>query len=156
MRSECFGSVVSGPGPAVGEAPASVSQGGAGTILLVDDDEQVRRLLVRVLRGSGYVVLPARGGEEALRLVASEAGGIDLLVTDVLMRPMGGFELAEKVSALRPGTRVLFISGDPEPTSARPREAPSGALLLGKPFRPVELVSRVRQLLGGPPVADTR
>jgi DNA-binding response OmpR family regulator len=127
-------------------------RGGSGqTILLVEDDEQVRALLERVLRGRGYSVLRARDGREALGAVAQEGAAIDLLVTDLRMRPMGGFELADRVRALHPRVRVLYISGQPDHASLRLRAVPPGAMLLPKPFRPAELVASVRQLLDGPP-----
>jgi PAS domain S-box-containing protein len=84
---------------------------GHGTILLVEDEEQVRDLAGEVLAASGYNVLKAANGIEALRVSTEFDGDIDLLITDVVMPQMGGREVAERMAAMRPNIRVLYMSG---------------------------------------------
>jgi len=81
------------------------------TILVVDDERVVRELVSRILRSRGYTVLEAHCGGEALRIVQEHADTIHLLLTDVLMPDMNGPALAEQVQALRPCTKVLYMSG---------------------------------------------
>ena len=83
----------------------------AQTILVVEDEEAVRRLTRLALLTSGYTVLDAAKGGDAVRLADSYAGPIDLLVSDVVMPEMSGRVLAERLGAKRPGMRVLFVSG---------------------------------------------
>src|SRR5205085_248363 len=81
------------------------------TILLVDDDLTLQEVAVELLRGAGYSVLAASSATEALALLDRHAGGIDLLLTDVVMPGASGSSLARSVLASRPGTRVLYTSG---------------------------------------------
>jgi PAS domain S-box-containing protein len=125
--------------------PARVAEPVYGSVLLVEDEESVRRLGRRALEAAGFRVHEADGGEEALRLVRREP--IDLVISDIVMPGMSGLELAEHIARLRPGVPVLFVSGYAEEHPESPR-APAGVReLLGKPFRPQQLVERVRQLL---------
>src|SRR5262249_34321880 len=100
-------------GEAVRAAPSdpNAAPRGAETALLVEDDDAVRWLAGRALRDRGYTVLEAADAAAAAELSAGHAGTIHLLVTDVVMPGVGGAELAERLRALRPGLRVLFISG---------------------------------------------
>src|ERR1044071_2347379 len=82
-----------------------------GTLLLIDDDDAVRRVLARVLRGSGYLVHDHASGEAALEFVRCHAGPIDLLVTDTVLPGMNGVEAAEAIRLLRPTLPVLQMSG---------------------------------------------
>nr|MDA8121055.1 ATP-binding protein [Deltaproteobacteria bacterium] len=84
---------------------------GTETVLVAEDERQVREFITRILSAKGYRVLSAGDGFEALRLVRNSGDPVDLLVTDVVMPGMGGRELASRVKAARPGTRVLFVSG---------------------------------------------
>ena len=84
---------------------------GDETILLVEDEDLVRALVQEILRRNGYRVLEALDVAHALRLSEQHAGGIDLLVTDVVMPGLGGGALAERLNAIRPGIKVLFTSG---------------------------------------------
>ena len=84
---------------------------GTETVLLVEDERSVRAVTLRILRAQGYEVLEAGDGVEALALAERHAGPIHLLVADVVMPRMGGLELAERLRALRPETRVLHVSG---------------------------------------------
>jgi CheY-like chemotaxis protein len=113
------------------------------TILLVDDDDAVRRLAAQILEAEGYVVVEASGPAEALE-VCERGGPIDLLVSDVSMPDMSGRELAVEVCARRPGTPVLFVSGYDESLT---HGGASRDPFLAKPFSPAELVREVKQLL---------
>ena len=129
----------------VTEAPAEpqLALSGAETILLVEDEDTIRRLVRDVLGRSGYTVLDAPEGESALELL--RANEIDLLLTDVVMPGMSGPELARLATTERPSLRVLFTSGytnEPEEILAGP-----GAAFIGKPFSPKSLVAKVREVL---------
>lgn len=118
------------------------------TVLLVDDDPGVRRLVSAILCRQGYRVLVASDGAEALGLANSIAEPIDLVLTDMVMPALTGRELAERLLRHRPGTRVLFMSGNAGPVINDPsiRET-----FLAKPFTPRRLLERVREVLSGPP-----
>jgi two-component system cell cycle sensor histidine kinase/response regulator CckA len=122
---------------------------GNETVLLVEDDRSVRTLAVRVLTQSGYRVVEASSGEEALRLAQDFPEPIGILVTDVVMNGIPGTELARQFVAKYPGTRVLYLSGYMEADTRNSilREVQSS--FLGKPFRPRDLVQKVRQTLDG-------
>jgi len=125
--------------PAPSSPPAREAAGGGETILLLDDDAQIRALLGETLGVSGYTVLAASHGEEALRIGTEHLGPIHLLVTDVVMPGMSGPEVAQRMAAVRPGIPVLYVSGYAEhamvhhdrlpPGGRRPPEAlhPRGA-----------------------------
>ena len=131
-------------GPIEGDAgsgPAGTSvAGGSETILLVEDEAPVRELVRRVLEDAGYVVLAAGLPSEAERLL-EETEEVDLLLTDVVMPEMSGYDLALRVSERRPGMRLLFISG------YAPRAQPVKGPLLKKPFAPDQLARAVRAAL---------
>ncbi|GAB4362354.1 MAG: hypothetical protein Kow00128_02040 [Deltaproteobacteria bacterium] len=132
--------------PEKGDAPAIAGEG-AETILVTEDEEMVRDLVCTILRRNGYRVLEARDGEEALEVVERHEGPIHLLVTDVVMPRIGGPELAERLAQLRPGIRVLFISGYTDTAVTKLGMITPGSAFLEKPFVPGALVSRVRTLL---------
>jgi len=125
-------------------------------ILLVDDEETVRRFGARVLAKHGYEVLAAGTGPEAITLARRSADQIHLLVTDVMMPGMNGRELAERLLAQRPSLRVLFISGYAENVLASHVGLVPGAAFLGKPFKPKALVTKVRDVLDSPIGVGTR
>ncbi len=130
------------------QQPAPVLQGTTGqTLLLVEDEEVVRLLLVEVLKEEGFHVLDAGHGEEALRVAESHPGQIDLLVTDLTMPHMGGRELASKLLAQRSNLKVLFVSGYMETSLVSPGEAGCVTDFLQKPFRPDSLLEKVRAML---------
>lgn len=119
------------------------------TILLVDDDSMVLRLLSESLRHEGYSVLSASSGKDALALATAHRGSLDLLLTDVSMPHMGGGEVAERLCATLPETRVIFMSGYVEnPHLIKIRQ--SKAKFLAKPFTPATLRRIVRECLDGP------
>jgi len=119
---------------------------GRQTILIVEDDQQIRELLSAALRRTGYRVVTAEDGEggwEAFEESKSNGSAIDLLVADVVMPRLGGVELADKIQQTSPNTRVLFISG------YRDRDTPADAVLLSKPFSYETLVGEIREALDG-------
>jgi PAS domain S-box-containing protein len=121
---------------------------GNETILLVEDEPSVREIAAHVLRDHGYEVLEASNGEEALRVAQGlDKDGIHLLLTDVVMPEMGGRELAKRLSAERPGLRVLFLSGYPGVATIREGMQDPRLTILQKPFSPSLLARRVRETL---------
>ena len=139
---------------ASGEEPVPTSvqgrrtQSTAGeTILLAEDEDSVRRLARRVLEAQGYTVLEAINGEDALRLAADYGGVIDLLLSDVVMPELGGRLLAERLTAARPETEVLFMSGYTDDDILRRGLLERGQRLLQKPFTSTALAHEVRSML---------
>ncbi len=116
---------------------------GTETVLVVEDESEVRTLVRDVLAQNGYQVLPAALPADALEISSGHGGRIDLLLTDMVMPQMNGPELAEKVMLQRPGIKVLFMSGYTDQFAAM------GTRLLKKPFTPGALARRVRQELDG-------
>ena len=117
------------------------------TILLVEDDPQIRDLIRRSLDAKGYRVLKASDGQAALSLAADYRGPIDLLVTDVVMPGVDGFTLAERLVELRPETRVLLISGYAEQSVVREELVGSRHRFLLKPFTSARLLRAIREQL---------
>jgi PAS domain S-box-containing protein len=120
----------------------------AGTILLVEDEEAVRKLARRVLEGSGYKVLEARDGKAALNAVAAHPGPLDLVLTDVVMPGMSGQELSARLVAQRPGLNVLYVSGYTDDAILQHGRLLPNTAFLQKPFSPATLVSKVQEVLG--------
>ncbi len=130
--------------PTRGEPPR-----GRETILLVEDEDPLRTLAGRVLRESGYAVLEARDGEEALRIASGLPAPPDLVVTDVVMPRLGGPDLAGRLAALWPALRFLYMTGYVAEETARRGLADPSRALLEKPFSPGALLARVRDVLDG-------
>ncbi len=128
--------------------------GGSETILLVEDDALVRNLVRTVLRNEGYTILEAAHGHQALAIAQQHPGIIDLLVTDVVMPQMSGRELAEQLSQLRRQIKVLFISGYTDDAVVRHGLLMARVELLSKPFSPLKLAAKVREVLDKAPVAQ--
>jgi CheY-like chemotaxis protein len=121
---------------------------GDETIMLVEDDEKVRKLVSQMLLQQGYKVLVARHGLDAIDVANQHSGAIDLLLTDVIMPQMGGQELAEQVLALRPDIKVVFMSGYPGGMTSEQGTFDQDAFLLQKPFEKETLGRMLRQVLG--------
>ncbi len=121
--------------------------GDSRSVLLVEDDERVRRLVRFTLQGQGYAVTEAGGGEAALRLLTPDRK-VDLLVTDLVMPGIDGRELAARVRVLRPDVGVVFVSG--YVPDLRRLEGLPGAMFLPKPFTPLELIKTVERALRQP------
>ncbi len=126
--------------------PASM-QRGTETILLVEDNEQVRQLTSSVLADCGYKVLPAAGPEEGLALCRAHHPDIQLLVTDVILPGMNGPQLAEQVKRISRRTRVLYVSGYTSDAIVHYGVLDPGLWFLAKPFSVSELVAKVREVL---------
>jgi PAS domain S-box-containing protein len=124
---------------------------GTETVLLVEDETEVRRLVERLLRMNGYAVIAAASPAEAL-VAAKTAGRIDLLVTDVIMPGMNGRQMASALAAERPRMRVLYMSGYTDAAIAQQGILPPGTAFLSKPFTPDVLARKVREVLDGPAV----
>jgi CheY-like chemotaxis protein len=121
---------------------------GTETILLVEDDPALREMSATLLRRLGYTVLAAANGIEALNLKnRRETGHIDLLFTDVVMPHMSGKELADRVSALYPHTKILFTSAYTETAIVHQGVLAEGVALLQKPFTPSALAHKSRAVL---------
>jgi CheY-like chemotaxis protein len=120
---------------------------GVETILLVEDEARVRKLIVDILSGHGYRVLEATRGEEAVRLCRLHKSEIHLSVVDVVMPEMSGPDLVRTIAPLRPGMRVLYISGYTDEAIIHHGILRSGAAFLQKPFLPDALVRKVREVL---------
>jgi PAS domain S-box-containing protein len=120
---------------------------GTETILLVEDEAAVRAVVREALAGQGYVVLEAFDGGQALQIAREHSGGIDLLITDMVMPRMGGSELAGKLGAARPGVKVLFMSGYADHAAVHNGTLSSGSNYLQKPFTLEALTRRVREIL---------
>ncbi|HLK40530.1 MAG TPA: ATP-binding protein [Polyangiaceae bacterium] len=126
--------------------PRSLHPSGSGTVLVVDDDERVRRAMAAVLEARGYRVLGAATGEEALEVAKRHKPPIDVVVADVIMPGMGGLELGRRLREMG-ATRVLFTSGHTEDRLARSGLRPEDGPLLRKAFTPSELVHGIEDLL---------
>ncbi len=136
------------PQPKAPEAPSAPAAGDTDrTILLVEDEDAVRKLARRVLERAGYTVLEAVDGQEALELVETESPEFDLLLTDMVMPRMSGKELAGNVSELYPGTPVLFMTGYTGETLAERGDLTRTDVVLEKPFKPAELVAAVARMI---------
>ena len=119
-----------------------------GTILLVEDEPPIRRLIRRVLESEGYDMLEASNGDEALSLASDHAGSIDLLVTDVVMPRMDGFTLSAQLAKDRPDTRVVYLSGFADQSATvRGGLRSEGRAFLLKPFTRDRLLETVRTQL---------
>ena len=129
------------------EGAESIPAIGAETVLLVEDDELVRKFAHRQLVALGYEVVQAPSGPVALQIIRSELA-IDLLFTDVVMPGgMSGRDLADKARTLRPGLRVLYTSGYTEDAILHQGRLDPGVLLLNKPYRRIELARKIREAL---------
>jgi PAS domain S-box-containing protein len=141
-----FPRVLDEPERAAAPAPARPN-GGSETVLVVEDEELVRIVAVKVLERAGYVVLAASSGDDALALAARHEGTIDLLLTDVVMPHMDGRELATRLAKKQPGLKTLFTSGYSHNVIADHGVLDEGLQFLAKPYSSESLAARVREVL---------
>jgi CheY-like chemotaxis protein len=138
-------------GPVNVDTPArALDLRGTETILVVEDQSEVRKLTVEALKLYGYRVMDAANGDDALHLCRSWPAPIDLMITDIIMPGITGPEVADQLAALRPGTKVLYISGYPEDLVANQGVLDPGVAYLSKPFTAVALAEKVRGVLNSP------
>ena len=130
-------------------AASDAVAGGTETILLAEDEPDLRQLSCIFLEGYGYKVLQAAGAEQAIRAAELFTGKIDLLLTDVIMPGMSGRQLAEKVLQTRPEIKVVYMTGYTDDMIVQHRVLEPGVLLLQKPFTKIELAQKVRSALDG-------
>jgi two-component system, cell cycle sensor histidine kinase and response regulator CckA len=128
-----------------GEVKPSAVPRGSETILVVEDESGVRALTCEFLKISGYSVLQAPNGPEAIEVAAKHSGKIHLLLTDVVMPRMSGLELAEQIKSARPDAKILFMSGYAEYSADGAKESPKP--ILQKPFSISDLVGKVRETI---------
>jgi DNA-binding NtrC family response regulator len=138
-------------GSAVGEPLQFQPDSGMGTetILVVEDEEGVRSLVRLALISGGYKVLEAPNAESAMALCSSHDAPIHLLLTDVVMPQMSGPEVASKVAALRPGIKVLYMSGYTDDAVVHHGVLALDMPFIQKPFSPVSLRKKIREVLSG-------
>ena len=122
---------------------------GSETVLLLEDEEGVRKLVRSILQRNGYRVIEAKDGTDALR-IAQNPGVIDLLLTDVVMPHMGGAEAASRLLAVRPGLKLLYMSGYTDNAVVLHGVLRSEAAFVQKPITPTALLSKVREVLDSP------
>jgi nitrogen-specific signal transduction histidine kinase/CheY-like chemotaxis protein len=130
-------------------APGLAAGGGAETILLAEDEENVRRFLKHLLTGRGYRVLDAVDGRDALRIFEQHSGPIDLLLTDMIMPRMGGRELAQMALSRDPELKVIYVSGYTDDLPSLMETLGPRRSFLCKPLKPDVLASLVRKMLDG-------
>ena len=138
-------------GPVNDDAPAhALDLRGTETILVVEDQSEVRKLTVEALKLYGYRVMDAANGDDALQVCRSLPAPIDLMITDIVMPGMTGPEVAGQLAVLSPGTKVLYISGYPEDLIAHQGVLDPGVAYLSKPFTAAALAEKVRDVLNKP------
>jgi signal transduction histidine kinase/CheY-like chemotaxis protein len=138
---------------AAGEAHAENSgaadraEAGCETLLVVEDEASVRSLVAHILNRRGYNVLEAANGEEALQLFEKSSGEISLVLTDMVMPHMSGRKLGEQLQQIRPGIKILYMSGYTDDILARTGTLGPGMAFLQKPLRPEVLEAKIREAL---------
>jgi CheY-like chemotaxis protein len=132
---------------AVSKTISDAPSAGTETVLLVEDEDNVRTMSKRLLQAQGYTVLDARDGADAVSLARCFEAPIDILVTDIVMPRMGGRDVAAVLVQERPEMRVLLMSGYSDPVV----KVDERTAFLQKPFRPKDLARKVRAVLDGSP-----
>ena len=123
------------------------SMNGTETVLVVEDDPEVRKLICEILRGRGYRVLETRTGDEAVQVAQSHQGPVQLVLTDVILPEISGPDIVKGVKQYKPGIRALYISGYTDEAVLRHGMLEKGVTFLSKPFMPEMLVRKVREVL---------
>jgi two-component system, cell cycle sensor histidine kinase and response regulator CckA len=123
------------------------------TILVVDDEPEIRKLVCAMIGHFGYTALTANGGQRALAVYKKHHGPIDLLITDVVMKGMGGPVLADKLTQLQHGLKVLYMSGYDHSRVVQKYVVEKGHFLLAKPFTAHQMEMKLKELLA--PAART-
>ena len=132
-------------------SPVAASSTGTETILLVEDEAIVRDLVCEILRDSGYVVLPAASGSDALKITAAHSKPIDLLITDVVMPETSGPELANTLRRARGEMRILYMSGYTDDAVLVRQGLPENCAFIRKPYTPLQFLQKVRETLDAAP-----
>jgi two-component system cell cycle sensor histidine kinase/response regulator CckA len=132
------------PAPEIPRQDSAVWSTGTGTVLVVEDQPQVRRALEHLLKGAGYHVLSADSGEDALAMVRKLNGRIDLLVSDIIMPGVSGIELSRRLLAMYPKLAVLLVSGYAGSEFGALAELGDNVQFLQKPFDAASLTSAMR------------
>jgi two-component system cell cycle sensor histidine kinase/response regulator CckA len=133
---------------AAAQVPAAPEPQGAtrgGTVLIVDDEETVRRVAQRILETAGFQVRTASGGVEAMRTLREAPGAVDLVLLDMTMPDMSGAQTLTELQRIRPGLRVVLSSGYSQEESAVPEDRV--AAFIQKPYRPADLIAAIRRAL---------
>jgi CheY-like chemotaxis protein len=149
MVSVCLPTAAREGGTARGGPDVEAAPTGSETILVAEDDAQVRTLAERVLTRAGYRVLSAADGREAVELFLRHADGIDLALIDVVMPGLGGREVRDRVVEHRPDVRVLFSSGYSGDQLGTRLDLEDEARILAKPYNAATLLRRIREVLDG-------
>ncbi|MDH5669613.1 MAG: PAS domain S-box protein [Nitrospira sp.] len=152
----CFPAIAEDVSEEVSSQSHGVTLTGIETILLVEDAAPIRELMKTVLEAAGYRVYSASCLQEAVQIVEKEEQPMHLLVTDVIMPGGNGVSLGERVKAFRPDIKILYVSGYTGLEGANQRILATGGQLLPKPFSPSTLLTKVREVLDGGPVAGSQ
>jgi two-component system cell cycle sensor histidine kinase/response regulator CckA len=139
--------VINGKETAAEAKPRAPDMTGQGTILLVEDEEGLRSLNARGLRSRGYTVIEAANGVEALEELEANDGGVDLVVSDVVMPEMDGPTLLKSMRARNPDIKVIFVSGYAEDAFAKSLPENQQFAFLPKPFSLSQLVAAVKETI---------
>ena len=131
--------------------PAIASSTGTETILLVEDEAVVRDLVCEILKESGYVVVSANSGTDAMKITAEHVNPVDLLITDVVMPEMSGPELANTLRRARGDMRVLYMSGYTDDAVLVRQGLPENSAFIRKPYTPQQFLQKVRETLDAAP-----
>jgi two-component system cell cycle sensor histidine kinase/response regulator CckA len=124
-----------------------MDQGPKGNVLLVEDDDQVRSFIRTLLTNNGYRILEARTGAEGLEIAENPTSEIDLLLSDMLLPELSGYDLAQRVLELRPQIKIMLMTGYVEGDIVQRCTSELGASFLDKPFQPATLLSRVQDAI---------
>jgi CheY-like chemotaxis protein len=135
------------PAQEIPPTPPAAEDGAGETVLVVEDENALREMICRMLARHGYQVITAANGRDAVEVAASHRGGIDLLVTDVIMPQMSGKEAAERIRALCPSVKVLFMSGYTEGILSAQGVLEAGINLIEKPFTEKSLLAKLRGVI---------